>query len=1043
MSIAQFAVEKKLVTYFAALLLVLGGVAAFDSLGQLEDPNFTVKDAKIITQYPGASPAEVELEVTDRIETKLQELKQLKFVESSSWDGTSEIKLQILPNYWSDKLPQVWDEMRRRVREVEAELPPGAGRPQIFDDFGDVYGFQLAVVGDGFSPAQLEEFTKALRKELVLVKGVARADLWGVQPKVIYLDVRQSQLAQLGLSDESIENTLQQQNMVVDAGKVNLQSKRFRIAPTGAFRSPEDIGDLIVRPTLTDSLQSTHRGKETSTGYELIRIRDIGTIRRGHAEPPPALMRYNGVPAIGISITNRPGVNIVTVGQAIDEKLEELVPLMPVGIEVFRVHWQSDIVDAAVDSFVTNFIEAVLIVLVVLTLFMGWRMGLIIGCGLVATVLGTFIVMSIMGIDLHRMSLGALVIALGMMVDNSIVVADGAAVRMQQGMDRVKAAVEAASKPAMPLLGATVIAVMAFFPISASPESTGEYCQALMIVVAISLIISWVVSLTLTPVQCIDMLPEPKKGAQADPYGGGFYRKYRQLLIGAMRYRVFTLGGMVALLVVSFIGFGQVTQMFFPASSMTKFMIDFRAPQSTRIETLGEQLRLAEKKLMADERVESVASFVGQGPPRFYLPVEPEDPNGSYAQLVVNVKDFKEIDAIMADLEPWFKETYPDFLIPLRKYDVGPSKTWKFEIRVSGPAVADPGVLRNLAGEFISVLEQSPLTAYSRTDWVERVQKVVPEYSQERGRWSAVTRDDIARASKRAFDGRQVGLYRERDHLIPIVLRHVEEERRNLNGLPLLQVRPPLATDPIPLAQVTRGIVTQWEDPTIRRRDRRRAVKVQANPIPGATLPELRNDVLAQLEAIKMPPGYRWDWGGEWEDTVDSQTALIPGVIPMIAVMLLILVALYNQVRPPLIIVLTVPFAIIGVTWSLLLTNTPFGFMALLGGMSLIGMMMKNAIVLFDQVEEELKEGKDRYQAMIDAAISRVRPVALAAATTVLGVIPLLQDVFWVAMAATIMGGLAFGTILTMVLAPTLYATLYNLKIPDEPSTAAAAPATA
>ncbi len=1029
MSLAAIAIEKRSVTYFTTALVVLAGIAAFFALGQLEDPDFTIKNAVITTNYPGASPAEVELEVTDRIEVALQEMPELKWVESFSRAGFSLIKVEIKPEYWSDRLPQVWDLLRRKIRDVETDLPPGADRPQVDDDFGDVFGFQLALTGDGFSYAQLEDYAKELRKELSIVRGVARVDLWGVQDKVIYLNASETQLAALGLTDRNVIETLKQQNMVVDAGSVDIQNRRWRIAPTGQFSSPLDIANLTVRPTILDTLQNLGPDGEQQRSSELIRIRDIGTVRRGYLDPPRWLMRYNGIPAVGISITNVTGINVVEMGRRVDARLDELITQLPVGIEVHKYHWQSNIVAEAVSGFLISFAQAVGIVLVVLTIVMGWRMGVIIGTSLIVTILGSFILMAVFGIDLQRMSLGALVIALGMMVDNSIVVADGMAARLQKGMDRVKAAVESASQPAMPLLGATVVAVMAFYPIFASTEGAGEYCRTLFTVVAISLGTSWVVSMTVTPLQCIDMLPAPK-GDGGDPYGGRFFVAYGRLLEKAIRFRFLTIGGMAVLLVAAIVGFGNVKQLFFPDSSMRKFMVDFWMTEGTRIQDVAVGLEAAEKRMLGDERVESVAAFVGQGPPRFYLPVDPEYPYASYAQLIVNVHDQRDIKELSQELGDWFDANFPETLAAIRLYGVGPSNTWKFETRISGPAEADPGVLRSLGQQVVEILEDEPRADYARTNWRQRVKRVIPEYNEERARWAAVSRDDIANTTKRAYDGRPVGLYREGDDLIPIVLRHVEEERRNVSGMDVLQVQPGLATETVPLSQVTDGVATAWEDPLIWRRDRRRTITVQSNPAFGTTLPTLRDTVLAKIEAIELPPGYALVWGGEHEDTVDSQASLIPGVVPAVAIMALIIVGLFNAFRPPLVILFTIPFAAIGITVGLLLFDVPFGFLALLGAMSLSGMMIKNAVVLLDEIDINLAAGKDRYQAVMDAGLSRLRPVALAAATTVLGVVPLLQDVFWIGMAVTIMAGLTFGTILTMILVPTLYATLFRIPSP-------------
>ena len=1031
MNLAKIAIEKKALSYFITFLLVAGGLASFFSLGQLEDPDYSVKTAVIITQYPGASAAEVELEVTDRIEIALQQLKTIDYLRSFSAPGYSQIWVNIKTQYWSDKLPQIWDDMRRKVREVESSLPPGCNRPIVNDDFGDVYGLLMAITGDGYSYAEMEDAAKGLKKELSLVEGVARVELWGVQPKVIYLEASETQLSQLGISDKSIVSTMQQQNMVVDAGSVDVQQKRVRIAPTGEFRSPEDIADLAIYPSFIDTLQSLDKGEPLQGGDELIRIRDIGTISRGYKDPPPTMMRLDGKPALAISITNVAGANIVDVGRNVDARMAELEEELPVGLDIHHVHWMSDVVSDSVNGFFINLAEAVGIVLVVLALSMGWRMGTLIGIDLILTILGTLIIMAIMGIDLQRMSLGALIIALGMMVDNSIVVAEGFVVRREQGMDKIKAAIEAAGSPSMPLLGATVIAVMAFYPIGGSKESTGEYCLSLFIVVGISLMVSWVVSMTLTPIKCLDMLPDPKpQEAGHDPFGSKFYKIFRGLLEKAIRMRVLFIATMVGLLVASFMGFGFVEQLFFPSSSMSKFMIDYYAPQGTRIEVVANDLKALEEKLLADERVDNVAAFIGSGPPRFYLPVEPESANPAYGQLIVNLHDFRKIDELVKELTPWAAETFPDAMVPMRKFDVGPGQTWQFQYRISGPAIADTELLRDLSEQVLDILRDEPLAGAMQVDWRQKVPKMVPVYNQERARYAGVAREDVANATKRAYDGRTIGLYREQDELLPIILRHVEDDRASLASFDVLQVQPGLTTTTLPIAQVIDGVKMEWEETRVWRRDRRRTITVQANPVLGQTLPTLMKQVQAKVEALEMPPGYKAEWGGTTEDSAKSQKALIPGLVPTFAVILFILVALFNAFKPPIVIMLTVPFAMIGITSGLLAFQAPFGFMALLGAMSLMGMMIKNAIVLLDEVNINLAGGMAQYDAVVIAALARLRPVVLAAATTVLGVIPLLQDVFWVGMAITIMAGLAFGTVLTMLVVPVLYCMFFKVPSP-------------
>jgi len=1019
-SLAKVAIDKRTVTVFATVLALVAGLLSYFNLGQLEDPEFTVKTAVIVTPYPGARADEVELEVTDRLELALQDMSQIRYMDSYSSAGMSLISVDIWPKYSSEDLPQVWDELRKKIRDARDLLPPGAGTPVVSDDFGDVFGFLFAVVGDGFTNAQLEGYVDAIKKELSLVEGVSRVVRWGVQPQCLYIDVSEARISQLGLTFADVQQTLLQQNVVVDGGGVDINDQRLRLETTGEFSSPEEVANLVIRGGVADAQARS----------ELITIGDIGTVRRGYLQPPSALMRYDGMPAIVVAASNLSGVNAVDLGAAIDRRLAELIEDLPVGIEIKHISWQSDLVSTAIADFMVSLMQAIAIVLIVLWVAMGWRTALIVGLsGLVFTIVITFLFMDIMGEDLERMSLGALVIAMGMMVDNAIVVADGILVRIQRGMDRVKAAIEAATQPAIPLLGATVVAVLAFYPIAVSDEAAGEYCASLFSVVSISLIVSWVLSVTITPVMCIAFLPKPKASASGDVYGGRFYSVFRGLLRLSMRLRWLVILIFVALLVLAGIGFGFVNQLFFPASARAQFMIDYWAPEGTRIQAVSAGLRPLEAKLLDDPRVTAVSAFIGQGPPRFYLPVDPESASSSYGQLIVNVHSFKEVQSLLADLKPWCAENIPEAQIILRRYGLGPFESWPIEARFSGPAVADPDVLRDLAGQATAILRASPHADVVQTSWRERTQKVVADFHQENARWTNITRADIARATQRGYDGSTVGLFREKEKLLPILVRLDEAERKTfVSQIDTLQVRSLTGRESVPLSQVTRSIRVEWEDAIIARWDRRRAITAQA--VPSNLASELQTDVKEAIEAIELPPGYTLEWDGELKSSADAQASLIPGMIPAVVIMALIVVGLFNACRPPLIIVCVIPFALIGVTAGLLATGQPFGFVALLGAMSLVGMMIKNSIVLLDQVNIELAEDKSPYDAVVEAAVSRLRPVMLAAATTVLGVIPLLPDVFWVAMAVTIMFGLAFGTVLTMVLIPVLYATFFRVKVP-------------
>jgi multidrug efflux pump subunit AcrB len=580
-------------------------------------------------------------------------------------------------------------------------------------------------------------------------------------------------------------------------------------------------------------------------------------------------------------------------------------------------------------------------------------------------------------------------------------------------------------------MGATIIAVMAFYPIYSATADAGEYASSLFLVVGISLLLSWFIALTITPVMCIDLVAEPEessgKGAESD---SGVLKVFRNTLEQAIRLRWLTIGTMLGLLAVSIYGFQFVDRLFFTDATRQQFMIDVWAPEGTKIQEVASLIEPIEARLNKDDRVDSVSSFIGAGGPRFYLPLDPELPYASYAQLVVNTKSLEGVDALIADLEPWVTEAVPQAMVRLRKYTAGPGNTWQFEARFSGPAEADLNVLRDLARQGKKILQSSPYAKEVRTDMRQRVLKLVPEYDQETGRWTATSRSDIGHATKFAYDGLPVGLYREGDDLYPIIVRRIEEERRRLSDeFDLLQVTPALSVKSLPLSTVTKGVKLEMEDPTIVRWNRRRAVTVQAAPN-GVTFPALFDKVRPAFEAIDLPPGYKLEWRGEFFSTLDSQESLKPGVAPTIVIVLFIIVALFNAFRPPLIILLMVPFALIGITGGLLGFGQPFSFMALLGAMSLVGMMIKNAIVLIDEFNLNLERGSTPYDAVVDGAASRLRPVVLAAATTVLGVLPLVQDIFWVAMAITISAGLTFGTIVTMILLPVVYATFYGIHAP-------------
>ncbi len=1020
MSLVEFIIKRRAVVVFATLFLIVGGLWSYFRLGKLEDPEFAVKTAVIVTRYPGASPAEVEEQVTDVVEKAVQQLDALDVVHSLSRAGLSIVHADMKKSYREDRLPQVWDELRRKVNDAQSKLPPGAGPSQVRDDFGDVYGIVLALTGEGYSYADLKHYADILQRELLLVDDVSRVELWGEQREVVNVEISRSQLAELKVHPQMVLETLQKHNTVVDAGALDVGEERIRVAPSGKFATVDEIGDLVVRGTPTDPMTLG------TPSTDMVLLRDVATIRRGYLDPPLTMMRMNGKPAIGLAISTVSGGNVVKLGQAVHQRLDQLLADFPVGLEVETVAFQADNVQQSINGFVLNLIESVAIVIAVLLLTMGMRSGLLIGSGLVLTILGTLIVLLLIGVDLQRTSLGAFIIAMGMLVDNAIVVVEGILVRLQKNEPRMQALTRPVADTAWPLLGATLVAVLAFLPVYLSQDNTGEYCESLFLVVGIALMISWLLAMTQTPVFC-DMFLKVKPGKEGtDPYAGRAYRAYASLLKTALHHRVASMVSMVVLLIAALAGFGLVDQIFFPDATRPQFMVDYWLPEGSRIQKVAEDLETVEKHLLEQPGVVSVATFLGSGPPRFYLPYEPELPNQSYGHLVINVEKPSDIDRLFAATEAYLKENFPQAEPRVRRYCLGPSVPFEVEARFSGP---DAEVLHDLARQAETLMRADANTKDVRDDWRQPVKTCVPVYSQARGRRTFTSRSGMAISLRQATSGMPVGYYREGDELLPIFIKSPKAEREDIANLENAPVWGH-AYNSVPLRQVVSDIEVRWEDPIRRRRDRRPTITVQCDPR-GELTTTVFDRLRPQIEAIELPPGYELEWGGMHEDSTEAQSMVLSKLPAAAILMALIVVALFNSFRQPLIILLVLPLSIIGITAGLLLTGQPFGFMALLGAMSLFGMLIKNAVVLLDQIDMEIREGKPAYDAVVDSSVSRMRPVTMASLTTVVGMFPLLTDPLFNTMAITIMFGLSFATVLTLLIVPVLYVILFRIQPED------------
>ncbi|WP_105254637.1 efflux RND transporter permease subunit [Pseudoalteromonas sp. T1lg75] len=1013
MNLVALAIERKVISWMFALFLLLGGVFSYLSLGQLEDPEFTLKKAMVITAYPGASPRQVEEEVTYPIENAIQELPYVDYVTSISSNGKSQITVEMKSTYRKEDLKQIWDELRRKINDLSSSMPPGVYPSKVIDDFGDVYGVTLALTGDGYSYDELKDYVDFLKRELVLVEGVGKVTVAGEQQSQVIVEISTHKLAQLGLSPNHIFSLLQAQNTVSNAGRVMVDGESIRLHPTGEFDDVAELEHLLI---------------SSPGASELIYLGDVARVYREYAEVPSHIVRYNEKQALLLGLSFASGVNVVDVGARIDRHLQTLEYQRPHGMEIDAIYNQPAEVESSVSSFILSLFEAVAIVIVVLLVFMGVKSGLLIGGILLLTVLGTFIFMALFDINLQRISLGALIIALGMLVDNAIVITEGILINLKRGQSKLQAAVNIVGQTKWPLLGATIIAITAFAPIGLSSDASGEFAGSLFWVLFISLLLSWVTAITLTPFFA-DMMFKQKQDDDTsadDPYQGVLFNSYKFVLSRAMHYGKTTLVLMILLLVAALVGFKSVKQSFFPASNTPMFYIDYWHYQGADIRTTREGVAKLEHFLRSDELVSEVTSTIGQGAPRFMLTYAPEKQYPAFAQLIVRVRDRDAVLTMIDRVRAYEQDHITDAKLKLKRMEIGPSTDAKIEARFSGP---DPVVLRQLGEQAKSILTADGGAFHIRDDWRQRSKLIRPILNEQKARRLGISKSDLDQLLLTSVSGKTVGLYRDGTQLLPIIARSPAEERLNVESLRDLQIYSPVLRVFVPVTQVVDDFVVHWEDPLIMRRDRKRTLTVMADHdlLGDETPAKLFARIRADIEGIPLPRGYELQWGGEFESASKARSAIF-GSLPLgYLAMFVITVLLFNSVRKPLVIWATVPLAIVGVSAGLLSMNASFGFMSLLGLLSLSGMLIKNGIVLLDQINIELASGKDPYQAVFDSGVSRVRPVAMAAITTILGMIPLLFDVFFKSMAVTIMFGLGFATILTLIVIPVLYCKFFGI----------------
>jgi multidrug efflux pump subunit AcrB len=1011
----DYFLDRKSISWMVTLLLGVGGMFAFLGLGQLEFPEFTLRSALVTTQYPGATPLEVEEEVTLPLEKAIQQMPGIDDITSVNSDGSSQITVQLKKTVREGELDQYWDILRRKINDAQPGLPPGVNTSIVNDDFGDVFGLLLTLRGDGYSLKDLGDHADLIQRELRLLEGVAKVSIGGRVDEQMIVSLDRDRMRALGISPEYLASLLNAQNTVGNAGHLRSEGLSLSVQPTGQLDSVQALEQLAVG----------------SADSGIIRLSDLAEVRRVTNDSPALLYHSDGLPALTIGVSFSEGTNVVDVGERLNEALKRLEKQQPIGMTLNTVYNQPEVVEEAVSAFLMNLAQAVGIVIIVLLLFMGLRSGLLMGLILLITIMGTFVLMAIHGIQLQKISLGALIIALGMLVDNAIVVTEGMMIGLSKGKSKRQAAKEVVSQNRYPLLGATVIAITAFAPIGLSPDTTGEFIGSLFWVLCYSLFLSWLTALTLTPfffdMFYPDKLESVGQSSDNDPYKGIVFVVFRRLLTYAIHYRFVTLTLAIALLagVLSFSG--QVKNAFFPNATTPLFFVDLWLPEGTDILHTEETVKRLESRVNDMGQVVQVTSVTGGGAQRFTLTYSPEQRYASFGQLIVETRDKASREARMAEVIEQLRTDFPDVQYKVQALQVGPSAKASLEARIFGE---DPEELRKIGASVQAIFENEPLADSVRLSWGNREAVIVPEFLEEQARRLGVSRESLHQALLLNNQGQQVGVYREGSDLIPIIMRSREEQRFDIENLTSINVWSAEQGRYVSAGNVINAINTELRDPLIKRRNRERMLAVYAEPMPlsGETAASVLQRIRPQVDALELPHGYSIEWGGEHETSSEAQTSLFSSLPLGLLGMFIISMLLFGSFRQALSIWIIVPLMMIGIIGGLVLLGAPFTFMALLGTLSLIGMVLKNAIVLVEEINIQLEQQDDAFTAVVEAAVSRVRPVLMAAITTMLGMIPLFSDAFFASMAVVIVFGLGVATILTLVVLPVVYCALMRIS---------------
>ncbi len=1011
MNIPQYSLDNKKVIYFILAILLIGGFISFFKLPKKEDSPFSIKTAVLITQYPGAKPEEVEKLITEPVEREIQSMSEVNKIESESRFGISKIQIELLPTISPERMPVKWDELRRKVSNIQAQLPSGASSIIVNDDFGDVYGIYYAItMEDGFTFRELRDVAQQIKTELTPIPGVQKVQLFGEQTQVVNIFFDIPTMANLGLDPNSIMGIMQSQNLLVNTGEFNAGEYQVKVSVKGTYKSLDDIKNQIIL---------------SKTGLE-VRIGDIATVETGYMDPPSTLMRVNGKWAIGIGVATGAKDDVVAVGDLVAQCLENFQGKLPVGMHIETIYPENTIAREANNGFILNLMESLFIVIAVILLVMGVRAGVLIGSSLLFSVGGTLLIMLVMGVGLNRTSLAAFIIAMGMLVDNAIVVTDNAQIGILRGMKRRQALISGAITPQWGLLGATFIAVCSFLPLFLAPASVAEIVKPLFIVLAISLGLSWLLALSQTPVFGMFILKENTGKSVADPYDTKMYHKFERILGNLIKRRFITLGSVVAFLFLSLWIMSIMPQSFFPSMDKPYTRADLLFPDGFSISDVEKNVYKIEDYLNEDKRIKSYSITLGSSPLRYYLASSSFGPLPNYANVMVEVHDSKDSPAVEEEFYQYMRDNYPDVITRSSLFMLSPVPEAKIEIGFIGSNI---DTLTYLTNQAMSLAHKNEMVMDIRNSWGNKVPVMNPLYSQEKGLRLGITRQQFAYALKAATTGIPLGEYREGDIIMPILLKDSGIDSLSANDIRTLPIYSSKSMQ-VSVDQVSDNYVVDYEYGLINRYNRERIMLMRCEPRRDVNAIAAFNNIYNDIKQnIKIPAGYKLIYLGDQEQQDTSNEALAANVPLTFLIIYFVLLLLFPKAyKKPLVIMAMLPLIFIGVVWGLLLLGKSLDFFAILGLLGLIGMNIKNAIVLVDQIGIEMDSGKEPLQAVIQATKTRIVPVTMASGTTILGMLPLLLDAMFAGMAATIMGGLFMATVLTIFVLPVTYCILFKIR---------------